>query len=45
VAIVMAGGYGRDLYTTAQLHAQTLALAWRSWQAWQGGWHRPALPG
>ena len=34
VALSMAGGYGRDLSTTVDIQRQTLALAHRSWQAW-----------
>ena len=35
VALSMAGGYGRELATTVEVHRQTLALALASWQAWQ----------
>lgn len=31
VAVSMAGGYGRDIATTASLHAQTVAAAYDSW--------------
>ncbi len=34
VAVVMAGGYGRDIQTTVAVHRATLEEAHRSWQAW-----------
>lgn len=34
VAVVMAGGYGRDIATTVAVHRRTLEEAQRSWQAW-----------
>ncbi len=33
-AVVMAGGYGRDIGTTVAVHLRTLQEAHRSWQAW-----------
>ncbi len=35
VAVVMAGGYGRDLATTVDIQRRTLELACASWQSWQ----------
>ena len=35
VAVVMAGGYGRDLATTVEIQRRTLELACASWQGWQ----------
>jgi acetoin utilization deacetylase AcuC-like enzyme len=35
VALSMAGGYGRDVATTVQVHSQTLALALQSWLDWK----------
>ncbi len=35
VAVMMAGGYGRDIRTTVALQFRTLRLAWESWRAWQ----------
>jgi acetoin utilization deacetylase AcuC-like enzyme len=35
-AVVMAGGYGRDIHTTVALQLHTLRLAWTSWRTWQG---------
>lgn len=35
VVVNMAGGYGRDIATTVEVHCQTLAQAWQSWQAWR----------
>ena len=32
IAVVMAGGYGRDIDVTVALHLQTIALAFASWQ-------------
>ena len=34
VAVSMAGGYGRDIQTTVDLHRQTLQHAHAAWQAW-----------
>ena len=34
-AVVMAGGYGRDLATTVDIQRRTLELACASWQGWQ----------
>jgi acetoin utilization deacetylase AcuC-like enzyme len=34
-AVVMAGGYNRDLATTVAIHRQTLELAQAHWQDWQ----------
>lgn len=35
VAMVMAGGYGRDIATTVRVQRQTFAQALRHWQRWQ----------
>lgn len=35
VAVSMAGGYGRDVATTVQVHRRTLGLARESWTAWR----------
>lgn len=35
VAVSMAGGYGRDIATTVQVHRRTLGLARESWTAWR----------
>lgn len=35
VAVVMAGGYNRDLNTTVAIHSRTLELAQQHWQAWR----------
>jgi acetoin utilization deacetylase AcuC-like enzyme len=35
VAVVMAGGYGRDVAVTVDIHRRTLELACASWQSWQ----------
>ena len=35
VAISMAGGYGRELATTVEVHRRTLELAWRCWSDWR----------
>lgn len=35
VAVSMAGGYGRDIATTVQVHRRTLGLARESWSAWR----------
>jgi acetoin utilization deacetylase AcuC-like enzyme len=35
VALSMAGGYGRDVATTVQVHLRTLHEALRAWQAWR----------
>lgn len=32
IAVVMAGGYGRDIDTTVEIHLQTVRLAFQSWQ-------------
>lgn len=32
VAVAMAGGYGRDIDLTVELHLQTLAVAYAAWQ-------------
>ena len=40
-AVVMAGGYGRDLATTVDIQRRTLELACASWQGWQGWQTRP----
>jgi acetoin utilization deacetylase AcuC-like enzyme len=32
VAVTMAGGYGRDIDVTVQLHLQTIRVAWQAWQ-------------
>ena len=34
VAVVMAGGYGRDIATTVAVHLRTLEEAHRCWRAW-----------
>jgi acetoin utilization deacetylase AcuC-like enzyme len=34
VAVSMAGGYGRDISTTVDVHRRTLAVAFGAWQAW-----------
>lgn len=36
VAVVMAGGYGRDIATTVAVHLRTLEEALQCWQAWAG---------
>jgi acetoin utilization deacetylase AcuC-like enzyme len=36
VAVVMAGGYGRDIATTVAVHLRTLQEAHRCWQDWAG---------
>jgi acetoin utilization deacetylase AcuC-like enzyme len=35
VALAMAGGYGRVIEETVQVHLATLAAAWASWQEWR----------
>lgn len=35
VAVVMAGGYGRDIHTTVSIQRRTLHEALLSWTAWQ----------
>ncbi len=35
VAVSMAGGYGRDIDTTVDIHLRTLQIAFESWQCWQ----------
>ena len=40
-AVVMAGGYGRDLTTTVDIQRRTLELACESWQGWKTR-HGPA---
>ena len=32
IVVTMAGGYGRDIDVTVQLHLQTIRVAWRAWQ-------------
>lgn len=32
IAVTMAGGYGRDIDLTVELHLQTVRVAWRAWQ-------------
>jgi acetoin utilization deacetylase AcuC-like enzyme len=34
VAVSMAGGYGRDIHTTVNVHQQTLHQAHAAWQLW-----------
>jgi acetoin utilization deacetylase AcuC-like enzyme len=34
VAVVMAGGYGRDVREAVSLHLQTTAEARRCWKSW-----------
>jgi acetoin utilization deacetylase AcuC-like enzyme len=31
IAVTMAGGYGRDIDLTVELHLQTIRLACRAW--------------
>jgi acetoin utilization deacetylase AcuC-like enzyme len=35
VALSMAGGYGRDIDVTVDVHLRTLQAAFESWQSWQ----------
>ena len=35
VAVVMAGGYGRDIATTVAVQLRTVRLAQDAWRAWQ----------
>ncbi len=35
VAVSMAGGYGRDIDITVDVHLRTLQIAFESWQCWQ----------
>jgi acetoin utilization deacetylase AcuC-like enzyme len=42
VAVSMAGGYGRDIDVTVDVHLQTLRLAHDAWQRWPSS-QQPAL--